>query len=184
VGDSALYTPASLKALEEAGSLFVTRVPAQINETKKCIQKTDRGEMQDLGNGYYYKEYENSYAGLRQRWIVFFSQAAYERERLTLEKRCAKELDKESKSFEQLAHSVFFCRNDAVKYFEKFVSKLKYTEIAESDVKEVRKHPTVGRPRKGRLPEAVGYQITGRPILDFFRNWLFDNFFGINDVSK
>lgn len=165
VGDSALYTPASLKAFEEAGSLFVTRVPAQITETKECIQKTDHGEMQNLGNGYYCKEYESNYAGFKQRWIVFFSQAAYERERLTLEKRCAKELDKESKNFEKLALSVFFCRDDAVKHFEKFVSKLKYIEIAESGVTEVQKHPTVGRPKKGCLPETVGYQITGRPIL-------------------
>ena len=165
VGDSALYTPASLKALEEAKSLFVTRVPAQINEAKECIRKTDPKEMQDLENGYYFKEYEHCYAGLKQRWIVFFSRAAYERESHTLEKRCMKEFERESKSFEQLARSVFFCREDAIKHFEKFVSKLKYTEISEGDFIKVQKHPTVGRPKKGCLPETVGYQVIGRPVL-------------------
>lgn len=165
VGDSALYTPDSLKALADAGSLFVTRVPAQINAAKECIQKTDRSEMRCLGNGYYSKEYESSYTGLKQRWIVFFSQAAYERERLTLEKRCLKEFDKESKSFKKLAKSVFFCREDALKYFGKFVSKLKYTDIEESNITEVQKNPTVGRPRKGSFPKTVGYQVTGRPVI-------------------
>jgi transposase len=165
VGDSALYTPDSLKALADAGSLFVTRVPAQINAAKECIQETDRGEMHCLGNGYYSKEYERIYAGVRQRWVVFFSQAAYERERLTLEKRCLKEFDKESKSFGKLAQSVFFCREDALKHLEKFISKLKYTDVEGSGITEVQKHPTVGRPRKGSFPETVGYQVTGRPVI-------------------
>jgi transposase len=164
VGDSALYTPNSLKALDEAKSLFVTRVPSQIKETKELINRTKLEEMVDLGNGYHYKEHESCYAGLRQRWVLFFSQAAYERECATLEKRCRKEFEKESTVFKKFASSIFFCREDAEKQFKKFSSKLKYSDIVESSILEVQKHPTVGRPKKGSIPPTIGYQVVGRVI--------------------
>lgn len=164
VGDSALYTPDSIHALEAAQSLFVTRVPAQINEAKERINSTKIEEMTSLGEGYYSKEHESCYAGVKQRWIVFFSQAAYEREKKTLEKRSKKEFDKECKEFEKLTTSVFFCREDALKQLQKFALKLKYADVVESGVTEVQKHPTVGRPKKDSLPKTIGYQIIGRPV--------------------
>lgn len=80
VGDSALYTPNTLRALQQSQSLFVTRVPAQIKEVKDFINNVLPSEMTDLGGGYWGKECRNSYAGIDQRWIVIFSEAAYARE--------------------------------------------------------------------------------------------------------
>lgn len=53
VGDSALYTPASIKALHESNSLFVTRVPGQIKATSAHIAECSSTNMVDLGNGYF-----------------------------------------------------------------------------------------------------------------------------------
>jgi transposase len=111
VGDSALYTPDSLAAVIEAKGLFVTRVPMQINEAKERISRTPLNEMISLGDGYYAKEGSSSYAGIEQRWIVIFSQTAYEREYRTLSKNFQKGSEKEMKAFEKLINLSFGFKN-------------------------------------------------------------------------
>jgi len=162
VGDSALYTPDSLAAVIAAKGLFVTRVPMQINEAKELVDHTTLVEMSPLGEGYYAKESSSSYAGIKQRWIVIFSQAAYDRECKTLSKNFQKGAEKESKIFEKLATEVFSCPKDAEKHLEKLVKVLKYTDLAEAKIIEVKKHATVGRPKKDVQPSTIGYQIVGR----------------------
>jgi transposase len=161
VADSALYTPESLHALQEAKSCFVTRVPMTLNEAKSLIRTANRLEMMDLGNGYYGQEYQSSYANVRQRWILVFSEAAYQRECRTLKKHFQKGSEKESRDFEKLSREVFSCRNDAIKHFEEFNSKLKYIDIIDPWIVEVKKHSKIGRPKKDLSPSTVGYQICG-----------------------
>lgn len=160
VGDSALYTPNSLTAVVAAKGLFVTRVPMQIGEAKEWIHRTVFSEMTPLGERYYAKESLFSYAGIQQRWIAIFSQAAYERECKTLKKNFQKGAEKKIKAFEKLSAEVFSCPKDAEKHLKKFVQALKYTDVADAEIVEVKKHATVGRPKKDVKPSTVGYQIT------------------------
>jgi transposase len=161
VGDSALYTPNSIKTLDAANALFVTRVPSKICLTQELIEKSGREEMVDLGNGYFGKEYITQYAEVSQRWMIIFSESAYQRECKTLLKNYKKESEKEAKGFEKLSREVFLCRNDALKHYKKSISQYKYIEIKEIEIVEVQKYPTIGRPKKGAQPSTIGYQIVG-----------------------
>lgn len=161
VGDSALYTPASITALHESNSLFVTRVPGQIKTTRAHIEESSSANMEGLGHGYFGREICVTYANVPQRWIVIFSEAAYQRESKTLEKNYKKGSEKEIKEFTKLTKEVFSCDKDARKYYEKALSKYKYLEIHQLEIVEVQKHPTIGRPKKGSLPLTKGYQIRG-----------------------
>jgi transposase len=161
VGDSALYTPNSIKAMDEAKCLFVTRVPSQIKAVGEHIAKSDRSQMMNLNNGYYAKEQAITYAEVNQRWMTFFSQAAYERESKTLAKNYLKGSEKELKAFTKLTKEVFNCRNDALKHYKREISKYTYLEVNEFEIIEVQKHPTIGRPKKGCIPLTAGYQIRG-----------------------
>jgi len=163
VADSALYTPNSLKALDEAKCFFVTRVPSQIKAVGEHIAECDRHQMKNLSNGYYAKEQVVTYADVRQRWIVFFSEAAYDRDSKSLAKNYLKGSEKELKSFAKLEKEVFGCRKDALKHYKREISKYKYLEINAFEIIEVQKHPTVGRPKKGNAPLTIGYQISGSP---------------------
>ena len=161
VGDSALYTPSSLKALTEAKALFVTRVPSQINKEKKLVSQCKVSDMSDLENGYYAKNFRVSYADIEQRWVVFFSEAAYQRECRTLLKHFSKGSEKELKAFNKLQKDIYSCPHDAEKAYKNLVSKFKYLSVNEFSLSEVKKYPTVGRPKKGAQACQLGYQVRG-----------------------
>lgn len=161
VGDSALYTPASIQKLEEANAFFVSRVPSQINKEKALIEKIVLEEMDDLGNGYKGKEFRVTYADVEQRWCVIFSEAAYKRECRTLLKNFTKGSEKELKAFEKFSKQVFSCKEDAKKSAEKAVAKYKYLSIKDIEPIPVNKRPSIGRPKKGTTPILIGYRVKG-----------------------
>lgn len=163
VGDSALYTPASIKALHDSSCLFVTRVPGQIKSVEEHIAKSSRIDMVDLGNGSFGQEYSVAYADVPQRWVVIFSESAYQRECKTLAKRYRKKSEEEAKAFAKLSKEVFSCRQDALKRYKEVRSRYKYLQVEDLEIVEVQKHPTVGRPKKGVFPLTTGYQIRGSP---------------------
>lgn len=128
VGDSALYTLASLAAVIAAKGFFVNRVPMQINEAKELVLQTIRSEMRPVGEGYYAKEEVSLYAGVEQRWIVIFSEVAYQRECKTLNKNFKKGSEKEIKAFEKLKGEIFSYPKDAEKHLKKIAQGVKYTD--------------------------------------------------------
>ncbi len=161
VGDSALYTPKSIQALDHAKAFFVTRVPGKIGLTQELIEKSCRKEMTEIGHGYLGKEYKTEYADVEQRWMVIFSESAYQRECKTLLKNYKKESEKEAKEFEKLSREVFLCPHDALKRFKESHSRYQYIEVKEVEIVAVQKYPTLGRPKKEARPSTVGYQIVG-----------------------
>lgn len=166
VGDSALYTPSSIQALKESDSLFVTRVPSQLSREKEIIKQVVPGEMDSLCEGYKGCETIESYGGMTQRWVVVFSEAAHHREVKTLKKNFLKGGEKELKEFKKLCKEVFSCPKDAESSYKKALKKFKYLSIKDFMVSEVQKHSTSGRPKKGKIPQIVGYQIKGVPCSD------------------
>jgi transposase len=50
---------------------------------------------------------------------------------------------------------------DAQKHLKKFAKVLKYTDLTDTKIIEVKKHATVGRPKKGIQPSTIGYQVVG-----------------------
>ena len=161
VGDSALYTPASIQIMDKDKCLFVTRVPSRIQEVSECIKRCKRNEMVKLADEYYAQEYTSQYADVDQRWVVYFSQAAFEREAKTLEKNYLKGSENELKAFIKLSKEIFGCPKDALKHYQREISKYKYLEINEMEIIEVQKHPTVGRPKKDSKALTIGYQLKG-----------------------
>lgn len=89
VADSALYTA---KTIAEISPLtqWITRVPVSIAEAKFLIKKFTKEEMSPNGDGYFVSEICNSYGGVKQRWLVVFSEKAFDRESKSLEKRTSK----------------------------------------------------------------------------------------------
>lgn len=106
VADSALYTAEGIKQLE--GIYWLTRVPETIKQVNEHIKTINKDEMKVSGEaGYLYKEIEEEYAGIKQRWLIVFSRQAYEREYETLTKHIRKENEKEGKNFWHLNNQAF-----------------------------------------------------------------------------
>jgi transposase len=136
------------------------RVPEPLAQAKKLVKETPAEEMVELAPGYWGKEVVCEYAGIQQRWLVVFSQAAQGRELKTLEKAQVKELEKARKEWRKLEGQTFNCQVDAEKALERFNQKWKYHRAAAKAV-AVRQYPRRGRPTAEDQKEVVGYNLEG-----------------------
>jgi transposase len=155
VGDSAIYA----NILQHSKELFwVTRVPERIKEASELVSTQGEIAWIKLDNGYAYHTTTSDYKGVKQRWLMFYSEAAHRRESNTFDKKIKKESIEQDKAWWHLSNRVFTCRDDAHNQAEAQKKQLKYHGVTISII-EVKKHDSKGRPKSGELPEVVGYKI-------------------------
>ena len=158
VMDSAGFSEETLKAAQDI--LWVMRVPETLSQAKKLVKETPADEMAELEPGYWGTEVVCEYAGIQQRWLVVFSQAAQGRELKTLEKAQAKEMEKAQKEWRKLEGQTFNCQADAEKALEQFNQKWKVHQ-AMAETVAVRQYSRRGRPTAEDQQEVVGYNLEG-----------------------
>ena len=156
VGDSAIYA----NILQHSDDMFwITRAPEKIKEVHALVSTPEEKitwVKQD--NGYSYYATTSDYKDVKQRWLLFFSEAAYRRENKTLDKKIKTEGESQNKAWWHLSNHVFTCKDDAAHQAEKQKKQLKFHEVVFSIV-EVKKYASKGRPKADERPETVGYQI-------------------------
>jgi len=158
VGDSAMYD-ACLK--EGGATLWLTRVPESHGIARDIVQKPESAfAWTELGNGYKASYQTVTYKKIEQRWAIVFSQAAYDREIITLNKKIKADFEETQKGLWHLSNKVFGCAEDANQNLKQFRKKLKYHEVT-ATVETVTQHKASGRPKKGAAPEATEYKIVG-----------------------
>jgi transposase len=164
VADSALYTAEGLKELSEIK--WVTRVPETIREAKEAIAGSDKEKMQDAGiEGYRFRETISEYAGIRQRWLIVYSQQAYEREYETLAKTIRRENELQGKELWHLGNKPFACEADALKAVVRFDKKLRYHRVQyTTHVKN--SYGKKGRPEPSQVPVGQEWYIEGSLVID------------------
>jgi len=107
----------------------------------------------------YISPVEVYYKGIQQRWLVVFSQQAYDRGMKSLERKIEKEYDESNKKARQLNKEIFMCEKDAKKALKPLNKRLLYHSI-QAKVDPVHQHGKKGRPKKGSVAEVVGYRIS------------------------
>ncbi len=147
VADSALYTSHNIKDLSDE-ILWVTRVPESIKQAKTLVMQTDIEQMMDLENGYYVTEVCSKYGDVRQRWLVIFSQKAFERESKTLERQISKQEKKDKQALRKLKSEGFSCKADAQRTLDRWQNKLKYHSVVDYNIVSEKCSRTKGRPKK------------------------------------
>ena len=101
----------------------------------------------------------SEYGGVPQRWLMFFSEAAYQRENKTLDRAIKKAGVEQNKAWYHLINQMFTCPTDA--YQSSRISEkktLKFHDVI-THIVEVKKHKGKGRPKAAVLPEIIGYKI-------------------------
>jgi transposase len=161
VGDSALYTPDSITAIHNNDGYFVTRVPSIIKEAKELSVNTKVDDMINIGDGYYASETKSEYANIPQRWLVIFSEKAFHREIITLDKNLLKQSEKEAKQFIELQNQVFLCETDAMNALNLFIKKCKHIDIAPEKPTQIACYNKKGRPTKNANPDYYEYFVNG-----------------------
>ena len=157
VADSALYTKERL--LKNNDYKWLTRVPETIGEVKKLVEKSEEEiDWIEQDKGYKTCTFTSSYGDIEQRWLLVFSEQAYQREKKTLEKKLTKEDKKLKKQLWHLGNEEFKCESDARKALKKIREKSHLYSI-KSEVVSIRKYGKSGKPKQGQEKEVVGYKI-------------------------
>jgi transposase len=158
VMDSAFYTKDNLQECEAVR--WVTRVPETIKEVITHYQELDRDSMKEIVPGYRYVPVDNEYAEVRQRWLLVYSEQAYQREMRTFEKNLAKLRDRSEKDLKHLRNRPFACEADAQAAATAFASKLRYHRL-EWKVASRNRYMSRGRPACDATPDAVEWYVGG-----------------------
>jgi transposase len=164
VADSALYTAEGLRELTEIQ--WVSRVPETIKEAREAITTANKEEMEESGlPGYRYREMESEYAGVKQRWLVVYSQQAYEREYETMVNNIRRENEKMGNELWHLENRPFACEADALKAGNRFNKQLRFHTVPFGA--SVQNHyEKKGRPDKTAEPAGQEWHLTGSLVID------------------
>jgi transposase len=162
IADSALYSEKNIKSLRQVK--WITRIPGTLNEVKELCKSITPEQMQrtDL-EGYSYLEVGNYYGGLRQRWLIVFSEAAYKREAATFRKRLAENNIQAEKSLKQLSQQEFPTAEAAKTAVRVLEAQWEFHQ-ATTQLEKVFRYKRAGRPRKGEKPEHVGWRVVGEVV--------------------
>lgn len=156
IADSALYVPEKLLALPDVN--WLSRVPENIKECAKLVSIPSADVRWTKGNnGYEWTEVGSTYGGIKQRWLLVYSEQAYAREKKTLLKRIAKERDEFTKACWHLSKQIFSCQNDAETSAKKLNKKYRY-HLASYSIEPIEKYECRGRPNP-LTPKITQYKI-------------------------
>jgi transposase len=159
VADSALYSEDNLKQLSHIR--WVTRVPETLKEARTAGKNANKAYFTTSSQeGYSYQEMRSTYAGIDQRWLLVFSQKAYDREVATLKKNIKKKRDEKEKELWHLSNQPFACEADSLDALKRFKSKLKYHNF-DGGVESKRVYDKKGRPGKDSEPSGMRWFIKG-----------------------
>ncbi|HVN54366.1 MAG TPA: IS1634 family transposase [Anaerolineaceae bacterium] len=159
VMDSAGYAADNLKTLQ--GMRWLMRVPETLAEAKRLVRESEPAKMPSLREGYWGQEVKLTYAAVEQRWLVVFSQAAYDRELHTLTQSQEKERVAAEKQWHKLSLQIFNCQEDAQTAAQRFNQGWKFHQ-AVAEVAAIPHYAKRGRPAAEAEPEIVGYGLKGR----------------------
>lgn len=158
VMDSAGYKKVNLEEWSKID--WVTRVPETVGAAKTLLKAVELEAMENVGNGYRICPLCNTYGDVRQRWLVVYSQQAYERESRNLDKRVARAEENAEKEWRSLQKSTFQCEADAQTAAAQLGETLPWHR-PQPQLLPIKKYAKPGRPAKDALPQIVGYQLAG-----------------------
>ena len=162
--DSAAYTAGNI-AHWGTTKQWITRVPETITEATTALQSVTTEEMTDLGNGYAIHATDSQYGGVKQRWLIIYSEKAEQRERKQLDKRVAKATVQAEKALQALNTQMFACEADARQAVAKVAKKLTWHHLR-ATYHPMEKYPHRGRPPKGATRQVVGWQVKATCSVD------------------
>jgi len=161
VADSAMYSEAGLKMMQEQGCCWITRVPATLKEVKEHLQTLDLTSFKPLSAGYSYKRLSSHYADVEQRWLLIHSTEAAQRSEKTVQRRFLRESEADMKAWQALCKQPFACAEDAQRALTAFSSKLKRCSLHNTEVIRQAHYRKAGRPAKHATVDSLSYGLSG-----------------------
>lgn len=154
VGDSAMYE----KCVEKGGCmLWLSRVPNSHKKAKNLLatqyEKLSWSTV-DVRGYQVAPLFCEDYKGVKQRWVIVFSQQMHKRESVTLKKRQEKEYKEMMRKLNSLKSQQFSCESDAFKSMNVLRKRLKYHHL-HIEVKSKKRYANCGRPKTDSNPVLI-----------------------------
>ena len=165
IADSALYSAEGL--LKYADFYWVTRVPETLLEAKSLSSQTDAkiSWQSTEDKNYRFSEVQSNYGGVKQRWILVFSQQAFDRKKKTFEKRLTKKTEELEKALWHLGNQLFKCPEDAEKAIISITKQYPMHRVSFETTPIVR-YQGRGRPKPNSKSQTTGYKIQAKASLN------------------
>ncbi len=154
--DSAGYTEENIREMPDI-VMWLSRVPETIKIAKELITATDITELKKSNlEGYWLKSYSKTYGGIKQKWVVVFSEQSFKKENHTLDRNIEKERKKVKNELWHFGNQEFKCKKDAKQALEDKEKKWKYHKLVNYKVVTKKKTGMRGRPKKNsKKPKTV-----------------------------
>jgi transposase len=156
VMDSAGYTQETIAGYSEQVK-WISRVPETLSACQALLTSSE--SLTPLIRGYHYQAIHIQQAGVKQRWLVFFSEEAYQREIKTLRKTYQQRSLKEYRAFLGLSKQPFACEQDAITALKKFAKQCNYLQINALPCEKKPYYRGKGRPARDSQPTGYHYHI-------------------------
>jgi transposase len=160
VMDAAFYSEANL---QEFGSSieWISRVPATLKSAQELIKSLlpEQFSEQYDRKGYRFCVVCNTYAGIKQQWIVVESRQRMESDLKTLSKQIEKALKEKEKALKSLMNKSFACEADAISAVDEFAKILNYHLLSTSQIVAQPHYLQRGRPNPEQQPSHYSWHI-------------------------
>lgn len=160
IADSKLSTKSGAEVLAKLN--FITRIPGTLALESNTIDAALEQSQQwiDFNDGYRYQRVELEHYGIKQRWLVIYSEEAYERATKTVAKAVKKEHERLSKSLFHLQAQRFLSAEQAVAALNKLSAKLKYHSLSDPQLIEHKRYQGRGRPKANSVVDHLEWRFT------------------------
>ena len=156
--DSASY---SKKTVGDWGKIrWLTRVPETSKAAQEALRCIKTEEMEVLDDNYRIFPLCSLYGGVKQRWLVVYSHAAFESENKALERQVEKAYESGNKKLNLLSRQTFGCESDAQKALQQLQDSLKWHTLTPK-LNCIKHYEQAGRPPKNAVPTYLEWRIEG-----------------------
>ncbi|MCB1194454.1 MAG: IS1634 family transposase, partial [Leptospiraceae bacterium] len=177
VFDSALYSASNLLSIKNVN--WISRVPETINSARELLELSDNLiSWSKEQEGYKICEYGSKYAGINQRWVLVYSQEAYEKEEATLFKKVQKDLEVAEKCVSKLEKRNYESVSEVENILKDKNQVLKYhnIKIGSSELKGKNKYNVCLKIEENNLSiqrelNKKGRFIVASNVLNDFSDW-------------
>lgn len=170
VADSKLYTSENATNLSHLP--FITRIPGKLKVVDEVIEQSIAlGNWQPLdeeSSRSRYQRVDLCHYGIQQRWLVVYSESAYQRAGKTLSKAQAREEEKVGKQLFHLQAQRFESEVAARQALEKVGQKLSYHKLDTIKLAQHIRYASRGKPKADSV-KRIEWQISGTIVPDTAR---------------
>lgn len=165
IADSALYTADNLQTL--ADLVWLSRVPATLKAVKQLYRQVSPAEMQPADEpGYRLRELCSTYGQVQQRWLLVYSEAAYQQQVATLERQIAQEYERANRALTTLSNKEFDRPAVAQAALTQLQHKWRFHTLQQYTAQSVPHYDNSGRPRTDQAPDYVTWQPQAKLVAD------------------